>query len=83
MNKMAVSVQRKLMNDFDLDPGLAEDPPKGILGGIVLLLLLVLIVWIVYEETNFHNPCEENEKYIHSQTEYFICEKSDGSLIRR
>lgn len=71
------------MHDFDLDPGIANDPPKGILGGIILLLLLVLIVWVVYEDTHIREVCEENETYIHSQTEYTICEKSDGSLIRR
>lgn len=67
----------------DVDYRIALDQAKGLLGIIIFLSLLVLIVWIVYDDTRLRDVCEENETYIHSQTEYTICEKSDGSLIRR
>lgn len=73
------------MSHFDdLDVLFIGDNPKGCLGGIFIILLIVAVVWAFYADSASQKLCTEHgDKYIDSRAGYTLCEQDGGTVVRR
>ena len=57
----------------------------GPVGAVVFLVVAVAaIVWAAWADSESENLCKQHgEKYIDSRTGYTLCERTDGTVVRR
>lgn len=53
-------------------------------GPFCLAIIIAVIVWACIADNASANLCKDNgEKYIDSRTGYTLCERADGTVVRR
>ncbi len=74
------------MSHFDdVDFVFWGDSPKTIIGGVIFVVIAVAVcIWAAKADMASEQLCRSHgEKYIDSREAYTLCERSDGTVIRR
>jgi hypothetical protein len=61
------------------------DSPKSVIGAIIFVVIAVgVCIWAANADATSEKLCREHgEKYVDSRESYTLCERADGTIIRR
>lgn len=69
------------MNHFDDVDVLIWFGPGGVIGFVIVV---IAVVWACWADQASANECERHgEKYVDSRAGYTLCERVDGTVVRR